>query len=134
MKKVLSSGKVYIGKSKIPNSGRGVFALQNIKNGEIIECCPIIAIPEADTEYLGQSILVTYFFYFGSKKERSGIALGFGSIYNHSYRPNAKFKIREKEKLIDFIALKNITKGEEITFNYKGSGNQSKSPLWFEKV
>jgi len=134
MKKIFSSGKVYIGKSKVPNSGRGVFALRNIKKGETIESCPIIEIPEDHTEYLSQSVLTSYLFYFGRNKNRSGIALGFGSIYNHSYKPNAKFKIKEKEKVIDFIALKNITKDEEITFNYKGFGNQNKNPLWFEKV
>ena len=80
------------------------------------------------------SILVTYFFYFGRSKERTAIALGFGSIYNHSSKPNITYKIKPKEKLIEFIALDDIKKDDELTFNYhNGSSLKSKKrPLWFE--
>jgi len=132
MKKLLSSDKVYIGKSKIFNAGRGVFARDDIKKNEIIETCPIIEVPRHDMSNLKESILVTYFFYFGKNKERLAIVLGFGSIYNHSYKPNSKFKIKNKEKIIDFIALSDIQKDDEITFNYYNSGKPKKSPLWFE--
>jgi SET domain-containing protein len=132
MNKIFTQDKIYIGISKIINAGRGVFAGCNIKKGEIIENCPIIEISKDNTSYLGESILVTYFFYFGKNKDRSGIALGFGSIYNHSYKPNAKFVIRPQKELIEFIALNDIKKDTEITFNYKGNENLTKSPLWFE--
>lgn len=132
MKKLFSQDTIYIDKSKIVNAGRGVFAGRDIKKGETIESCPIIEISKDNTSSLGESILVTYFFYFGKNKERSGIALGFGSIYNHSYTPNAKFVIKSQKKLIEFIALKDIKKDTEITFNYKGTGSSTNSPLWFE--
>jgi uncharacterized protein len=127
----MNYNKIYIGKSKIPNAGRGVFAGCNIKKDEIIERCPVIEVSKYDTSNLTESILVTYFFYFGKNKERSAIALGLGSIYNHTYKPNAKFKIKQKDMAIDFIALENIKKGEEITINYY-NGNPKNSPLWFE--
>lgn len=130
MKKLSTSDKVYIGKSKILNAGRGVFARCNIKKGETIESCPIIEVPKNDVSNLKESILVTYFFYFGKNKQRLAIALGFGSIYNHSYKPNTTYKIKPKEKTIDFIALDDIKKDCEITFNYKGS--LKKRSLWFE--
>lgn len=130
MKKLLSSDKIYIAKSKILNAGRGVFAKCDIKKGEIIEICPIIEVPKHDVSNLKDSILVTYFFYFGKDKERLAMALGFGSIYNHSYKPNTTYKIRIKQKTIDFIALDDIKKDSEITFNYKG--NLRKRSLWFE--
>ena len=83
---------------------------------------------------LKESILVTYFFYFGKNKNRLVIALGFGSIYNHAYKPNARYKIRHTEKTIDFISLSNIKKDSEITFNYSSGSDKKdkKSPLWFE--
>ena len=81
---------------------------------------------------LRESILVTYFFYFGKKKERLAVALGFGSIYNHSYTPNATYKIKVKKKTIDFTAIKDIKKNEEITFNYSFGNPKNKNPLWFE--
>ncbi len=131
MKKLPSSNKVYVGQSKIPNAGRGVYAKRNIKKDEIIESCPIIEIPEHDMPNLRENILITYFFYYGKKKEKSAIALGFGSIYDHSYKPNAKYDIKDTDGLINFIALKNIKKDDEITVNYN-PGNSNKNPLWFE--
>ncbi|KKQ91985.1 MAG: hypothetical protein UU16_C0013G0014 [Candidatus Woesebacteria bacterium GW2011_GWA2_40_7] len=131
MEKISASDIIYISKSKIPNAGRGVFAKCNIKKGEIIERCPIVEIPSGDTSKLNESVLVAYFLYFGKKKERLALMLGFGSIYNHSDKPNATFKIRSKEKIVEFVALKNIKKDEEITFDYR-HGSLKKSPLWFE--
>lgn len=133
MKKLLTSDKVYVSKSKILNAGRGVFARCDIKKDEIIERCPVIEVPKHDTSNLRESILVTYFFYYGKNKERLLVALGFGSIYNHTYKPNAAYKIKHTEKIIDFIALNDIKKDDEITFNYYNNvKTKNKSPLWFE--
>ena len=130
MKKILTSDKVYINNSKIPNANRGVYASRDIKKNELIEKSPIIEISKHDMANLNESILVTYFFYFGKNKERLAIALGFGSIYNHSYKPNAKYKINIKDSTIDFIALKMIKKDDEITFNYNNGTPNDKRPLW----
>src|ERR1035437_10087002 len=107
MKKFPASDKIYIRKSKILNAGRGVYARHDIKKDEIIENCPIIEVPKHDMANLKESILVTYFFYFGKDKERLAVVLGFGSIYNHSYKPNARYEIKPTENRIDFIALNN---------------------------
>ena len=131
MKKLSASDNIYISKSKILNAGRGVYARRDIKKNEIIEKCPLIEAPKHDMANLKESILVTYFFYFGKNKERLAVALGFGSIYNHSYKPNARYKIKHTEQSIDFIALNDIKKDEEITFNYNRNP-KNKRPLWFE--
>lgn len=132
MKNIVSSNKIYIKRSKILNAGRGIYALSNIKKGEVIERCPIIEVPKHDMANLNESILVTYFFYFGKKKQRLLIALGFGSIYNHSHKPNAIYEIKLTENTINFIALNDIKKDEEITFNYTYGNPKNNSPLWFE--
>ncbi|OGM21832.1 hypothetical protein A2714_02510 [Candidatus Woesebacteria bacterium RIFCSPHIGHO2_01_FULL_38_9] len=132
MKKLVASEKIYIKQSKILDAGRGVFARCDIKKDELIEKCPVVEVPKYDVSNVREGILVTYFFYFGKNKQRLAIALGFGSIYNHSYKPNATYKIRHKEKTIDFIALKNIKKDDEITVNYNYGNSKDKSPLWFE--
>ena len=127
-----TGGNVYVKKSKIRGAGRGVFASRDIVKGEVIEICPIIEIPVHDTANLKESILVTYFFFYGKKKERALIALGKGSIYNHSYEPNAKYTINLKDKTIVFVALSDIKANKEITFNYKHGNPKNKDPLWFE--
>lgn len=137
MNKLTSSSKIYIAKSQVRNTNlpketieRGVFAVKNIKKGEIIETCPLVIVPKSDMSNLTESVLVTYFFYFG--KNRLAVVLGFGSLYNHSYEPSAKYKINEKDQTITFSALGNIKKDEEITFNYKLGNSNSTAPLWFE--
>ena len=60
------------------------------------------------------------------------LALGYGSLYNHSKTPNCKYKILQKQKVIRYVALKDIIKDEEILFDYSKSSS-SKAPLWFEK-
>ncbi len=131
MQKILSTNKIYIAESKIPQSGRGVFANAEIKAGETIEKCPVIEIPNHDLASLGESILITYFYFFGKKKDRLLLALGYGSIYNHSYAPNALYKINPQDQTIEFIATKEIKKDQEITVNYN-PGNDKTAPLWFE--
>ena len=131
MKNILASNKIYVCESKIKNAGRGVFARNDIKKDDVIENCPFVEISEDDTVHLSESFLVSYFFYFGKNKERSGMVLGFGSIYNHSTRPNATFEINEDEKVVIFKAIDDIKKDDEITFDYN-HGNPIESPLWFE--
>lgn len=132
MKKIFTSEKIYINKSKIANAGRGVYAKQEIKKNEIIEKCPFIDMPDHEMPNLGEGILITYFYYFGKNKQKFLIALGFGSIYNHTHKPNAIYKIKYKEGTIDFIALKDIKKDEEITVSYSPSNKKNSIPLWFE--
>ncbi|MCL6096467.1 MAG: SET domain-containing protein-lysine N-methyltransferase [Patescibacteria group bacterium] len=132
MKKLLASDKIYIRKSKILNAGRGVYARCDIQKDEIIEKCPVIEVPKHDMANLRESFLVTYFFYFGKNKERLAVALGFGSIYNHTHKPNAEYQIKPVEGCIDFIALNDIKKDEEITINYNPGIPKNKSSLWFE--
>ncbi len=131
MNKLFSSDKIYVSQSKIPKAGRGIFARAAIKKGEIIEQCPVLEIPEHDAANINTSIMVTYIYYLGKNKERLMLALGFGSIYNHSDQPNAKYKEIYKDKLINFIAINEIKKDEEITVNYSQGRQKDKSPLWF---
>lgn len=126
------SNKIKIGSSKIPNAGRGVFATRNIRKGELIERCPAIPFSIDDPANADGSLLLRYFFYFGSGKNvKKGLAVlfGYGSLYNHSYEPNAKYIRRPSRKIMDFVAIRNIKKGQEITTNYNlGDPNDKNVP------
>lgn len=132
MNKLITSDKIYVRLSDIPEGGRGVFARTDIKKGELIESCPVIEIPLHDAANLTETVLVTYFYYLGRNKDRVLIPLGFGSLYNHTYAPNVIYKENLTEGLINFVAIKNILKDEEITINYSGESSKNKTPLWFE--
>ena len=134
MKKLFASEKIYVGKSKISNAGRGVFANRSIKSGEIIEECPVILVSEHDMANLNESILVTYFFYFGKNNNNLLVALGFGSIYNHSHNPNAAYVINSAEDTMEFTALSDIKKDDEITISYSAANKKDRTLLWFENA
>jgi SET domain-containing protein len=113
-----------------PGKGRGVFALRPIAAGELIERAPVVVIPEGQWEKFEKTILFNYYF---SWERHSALVLGYGSLYNHSYQPNARFVRQFKEEAMDFIALRAIATGEEIVINYNGDPTDD-SPLWFHAL
>ena len=108
--------------------GRGIFAIRNNKKGELIEEAPVIGIPITEWRLMRKSILSNYVFRWGENK---ALTLGYGSLYNHSYTPNARYLTNIENQSIDFYARKDIKEGEEITVNYNGDPTDQ-SPLWFE--
>lgn len=134
MEVILPSNKVYLGKSAIPNAGRGIFASNNIKAGEAIEICPVIEIPTSEVGSLKKTLLFNYYFTWGKGEEKRAICLGFGSLYNHSYDPNATYMKHLENETIHFNAIKDIQKDEEITVNYNHGNPNDKSPLWIKDI
>ena len=132
--RTLHSNKIFLSKSTISKAGRGVFALKNIRKGEVFESCPVIQIPERQTRLLQKSELLNYYFLWGKRLKSVAIALGYGSIYNHSYEPNATYRKKMKQGMIDFVAIRNIKKGKEITVNYNFGNPNDKSRLWIKKI
>lgn len=112
-----------------PGKGRGVFATEEIKAGEIIEVAPIIVLQFEDFVDTRWNLLFEYYFWMDDEVV---LALGYGSMYNHAIEGNAEYKIDVENKSITFKATKSIKKAEEIFFNYKGS-TTAKAPLWFER-
>jgi SET domain-containing protein len=111
--------------------GRGVFARVPFAKGDVVESAPIILIPSEQWHYIEPTVLALYIFNFGPQGEHAAIALGCGSLYNHSYAPNAEYIKLWEEQRIRFVAVKDIREGDEITVNYNGSPDD-KSPIWFE--
>ncbi|MCZ2260002.1 SET domain-containing protein [Sporosarcina sp. G11-34] len=111
--------------------GRGIFATRDIKTGELIEVSPVLTSSKNDWKYLKKTVLYNYCFSWGENYEHTAIALGYGSLYNHSYTPNAEYKYNIDNLSIDFYAISDITDGQEITINYNES-SEDDSPLWFE--
>ena len=109
--------------------GRGVFSDAKIQRGEVIERCPVLEISASELGKIDTTILYNYYFSWGKESSSGAIALGLGSIYNHSYTPNAVYITRQNEQIIEFRSIKKILANEEITINYNGSPNDH-SPLW----
>jgi len=111
--------KTYIGEA--PGIGRGVFAAQDIAKWEVIEICPVLAVSPAEALYLDLTLLGDYYYAWAPELTGAAIALGHGSLYNHSYTPNAWYSKDFNRGQIQIISLREIAKGEEIRFNYNSS-------------
>ena len=89
--------------------GKGAFALQDIKEGEILEC-DILEVPKG-------GIINDYIFPFIG--DRVCIHIGFASFLNSDNDPNMQhIKIDTIKKISYFKTLKNIQKNEELTLKY----------------
>jgi SET domain-containing protein len=102
----------------IRGKGRGVFARVLIPEGTVFERVPLLVIPAAEVlEGEDSRLLQDYVFEY---KKDVALALGYGSLYNHSYNPNARYDDAGRQ-IKEFRALRDIHPGEEITINYNGA-------------
>jgi SET domain-containing protein len=114
---------------RVRGKGRGVFARRPIEAGEVIETCPVLVLPAGAVEDVPAGI-GGYVFEWG--RGQLALALGYGSLYNHSYRPNACY-VDLAGRTKEFTAIRDIAAGEEITVNYNGEPGDE-TPVGFEVV
>ncbi|MCZ8522326.1 MULTISPECIES: SET domain-containing protein [Paenibacillus] len=116
--------------SKLSNGefNRGVFAKQDIPKGTMFHEAPVVPYLNEDHEHIEQTILADYVFEYGAN--HTAILLGYGSLFNHSYTPNATYELNFDQHTVDFYAYTDIKAGEEILINYNGEVDCN-DPLWF---
>ena len=115
----------------IAQKGRAVFTNSPIKKGETIEFCPVLVIPYTEKKYIDNTRLYDYYFLWGDDQRDIAIALGYGSLYNHEYTPNAMYECYFEEEVIVFKAIRDIEAHEEITISYNQDPDD-KRRVWFE--
>jgi SET domain-containing protein len=100
---------------EVKGKGRGVFAKCALKKGAVIERVPVVLVPIADlVDGFDNPTLNKYFYHWDRK--HVAVSLGYGSLYNHSFEPNARYI--HGRNTITYRALRDIAEGEEITINY----------------
>lgn len=110
-----------------PGKGRGVFAKINIKKGQKIEEVPVIFMKSDEFHDTNPSDVGENYVYYWDE-DRVAVALGYGSLYNHAYEPNADYEF--DEHTISYIAMRDIAQDEEIFINYENDPDDQ-SPLPF---
>ena len=108
--------------------GRGVFSSQAITKDSIVEVCPVIVLPATDFERIHNSFLHDYYFLWEGEQV-TALALGYGSLYNHSESNNADYEMDFADQTITIRALRDIRPGEEICIDY--TDGQDRTTLWF---
>ena len=115
----------FVSIKRITGKGRGVVARVDIPAETEFERAPVLVLPD---EAVDDNLLVHYVYHWG--RGTVGLVLGYGSLYNHSFRPNARYDDVGVQTKV-FTSIKPIEAGEEITINYNGEP-EDKSELHFE--
>lgn len=120
--------EIYVGKTK--TRGRGVFTLNAIAAGTLIEIAPVIVMSGEDRKRLDETLLHDYIFEWGDDKNDCCMALGLVPVYNHSYTANCEYEMYFKKDLITIKTVRDVGAGEELFINYNGDWN-NEEPVWF---
>ena len=125
--------KNYLYIKNIEGKGRGVFTTEKINKETIIEEAPVIVMNQDDKILVDQTLLHDYIFDWGNDKDKCCVALGFVSIYNHSYSSNCEYFMDFEEDTMQIKTVREIQPGEELTINYNGDWDDKKR-VWFEAI
>ena len=113
-----------------PDKGRGLFATRAFAVGATVEVCPVVILDRDEVDRIVETLLDTYYFGWGDNG-RGAIALGYGSLYNHSYEPNVRYLRDFESGHLQFVAIRPIRPGDELTVNYNGDPT-CRDPVWFD--
>ena len=113
--------------------GRGVFTQKNIAAGTIIEISPVVILSVKDRKQVEGTKLYHYIFEWGKSTRQACVALGYVSMYNHSFEPNCEYEQDYEAQNMSVKTIRDVKKGEELFFSYNGDPD-NKTPLWFKTV
>ena len=116
---------------RVPGKGRGVVAGRRFDAGELVDAAPVVVVPASQWALVQQTTLSRFCFVWDDAKGSVAVALGRGSLFNHSYRPNVTPEKKVRSRMMLFFALRSIEPGEELTINYNGDVD-SREPVGFD--
>ena len=100
----------------LDNKERGLFAAKDFKKDDVIEVCPTLIMKK---EELSKDNIINEHLFKGRLPGNSLLSLGYGSIINHSKeKQNCTWFVAPDDSYIKFIAIKDISAGEELYSNY----------------
>ncbi len=120
---------LYIGSSG--NKGKGVFTSVPIAANVLVESAPVIVMSKEERKLLDQTRLHDYIFEWGDNREQCCMALGYASVYNHSFRSNCEYEMDFEKNEMYIRTVAAIEKDAELFINYNGDFDDT-TPLWFE--
>ena len=103
-----------------------MYTAEFIPAGSIVELAPVIELSVTERAIIHTTALHDYYFLWG---EGAALALGFGSLYNHSATPNVDYEMDYEYRQIRFSALQQIEPGEELLIDYMAG--DEREGLWF---
>ena len=101
---------------KTKKFGRGVYTDTELKAGDFLEASPVVILDAWESKRVVATILNNYVFEWDG--QRSALALGLGSIFNHSKNENVTYIINHQNQTIDFRTTRDIKKGGQLFVDY----------------
>jgi uncharacterized protein len=130
--KLFPPQKVFVAPAGL--KGFGVFASEAIQSGEIVERAPVRKVSvslERHFEEYSETLYRYLFWWKGDESDQdrveAALAFGFASFYNHSPIPNMELEYDFENSLLSFVAIRDVSQGEELTFDYGRN-------IWFQVV
>jgi len=111
--------------------GKGVFTTKAFKVGTIVEISPVLVFTGKEYLHLAETMLYNYVFEWGATRKKAALALGYISMYNHSYSANCEYEMDFDNNLMTIKVVKPIKKGEELFINYNAEPD-NKNKVWFD--
>ena len=101
---------------KVKGKGWGAFCSRRIPKGTVFNITTLLPLTVRESKLMSGSSLEPYWYEFGTKGR--AIALGLGSIMNHSEEPNCSYYFSRSRRTLSFYALRDIPANEELTHDY----------------
>lgn len=108
------------------DKGRGVYASRVIPPQTVIEVSPVLLFTRNEYEDYGRHTILDHYT-FKWRDGRMALALGLGSLFNHSGHPNVSYTIDPAHDCIRYTSTRTINPDEELCIFY---GHK----LWFDPV
>ena len=115
------------------NKGRGVFTTENIKSGTVVEVSPVLELTKKERKIVEKTKLYHYIFEWGKNLKKAALALGYVSMYNHSYDANCEYEMDYDANTMTIRTIRPIKKGQELFINYNAVPDD-KTPVWFDEL
>jgi SET domain len=109
--------------------GRGLFASSDIPPRTLIHVAPCIPILKDEYDQHMKHTVLEHYLFNDTRSSGAGnklLALGYGSLFNHSSHPNVDYRVNSENLAIEYSSgYQTIPKDEELCISYG-------SNLWFE--
>lgn len=102
--------------------GRGVFSHESIPKRTLIHISPVLILADHDNDSTKNTILGHYTYNWGKDQ---AMALGLGSMFNHSKTNNVGFVRAKDKEIIEYYTLVDVPADTELCIHYGPR-------LWFD--
>ncbi len=116
MSNIFIDKRLYVAKSPMKGAEWGMFSDSFIPKGTTIEIARTLKIKN---EFLFQQGNILNDYVFKLDEKHSALALGFGSLYNHSDKPHLSYKVSDNK--VTYYTTQDIFPNEEIFISYGDS-------------